>query len=66
VIGDFEVGASVRIAADGNREVACGLVNYSSKDINRIKGCKSDQIHAILGRKDYDEIIHRDNMVILR
>lgn len=66
VQGTFGIGESVRIAADGNKEVACGLVNYSSADIDRIKGCKSDQIHAILGRKDYDEIIHRDNMVILR
>ncbi len=66
VQGDFEIGASVRIAAGDNKELACGLVNYSSADIERIKGCKTDQIHAILGRKDYDEIIHRDNMVILR
>ena len=66
VQGDFEIGESVRIAADNNKELACGLVNYSSADIERIKGCKSDQIHAILGRKDYDEIIHRDNLVILR
>lgn len=66
VEGEFEIGESVRITADNDKELACGLVNYSSADIERVKGCKSDQIHAILGRKDYDEIIHRDNMVILR
>lgn len=66
VEGDFEIGESVRIASDNDKELACGLVNYSSADIERIKGCKSDQIHDILGRKDYDEIIHRDNLVILR
>ena len=45
--------------------VACGLVNYSSADLVRIKGCKSGEIHAILGHKDFDEVIHRDNLVIL-
>jgi glutamate 5-kinase len=45
--------------------VARGLVNYSSADIDRIKGCKSANIQAILGRKDFDEVVHRDNLVLL-
>jgi glutamate 5-kinase len=66
VRGTFDMGSAVRIAVNGHREVACGLVNYSSAEIDRIKGCKTAEIQAILGRKDYDEIVHRDNMVILR
>ncbi len=65
VHGAFGVGASVKVIDTNRREIACGLVNYSSEDIERIKGCKSNDIQAILGRKDFDEIIHRDNLVIL-
>ncbi|NUM54688.1 MAG: glutamate 5-kinase [Candidatus Hydrogenedentes bacterium] len=65
VTGSFDMGASVRIRDGSGKDVACGLVNYSSGDIARIKGCKSSEIHAILGRKDFDEVIHRDNLVLL-
>jgi glutamate 5-kinase len=47
------------------REVAKGLVNYSSDDVAKIKGAKTAEIAKILGRNDYDEVIHRDNLVIL-
>lgn len=65
VAGPFDVGAAVRVKDPLGREVACGLVNYSSNEIERIKGCKSADIRAILGRKDFDEVIHRDNLVLL-
>ena len=65
VIGEFNIGAAVRIQDSKGHEIASGLVNYSSEDIARIKGCKSAQIKAILGRKDFDEVIHRDNLVLL-
>lgn len=65
VTGTFDVGAAVRIRDRSGRDIACGLVNYSSGDLDRIKGCKSGEIRAILGRKDFDEVIHRDNLVIL-
>ena len=66
VTGAFELGAAVSIKDNESREVACGLVNYSSHEIDKIKGCKSQEIESLLGRKDYDEVIHRDNMVILK
>ena len=44
---------------------ACGVVDYSSDQIRKIKGLKSADITAMLGSKDYDEVIHRDNMVVL-
>jgi glutamate 5-kinase len=65
VSGKFDMGASVKITDSSGRVIACGLVNYSSEDLNRIKGCKSGDIKGILGRKDYDEVVHRDNMALL-
>ncbi len=41
-----------------------GLVNYSSADIRKIMGYKSGRIKERLGYKPYDEVIHRDNLVI--
>ncbi|MCL4218416.1 MAG: glutamate 5-kinase [Candidatus Hydrogenedentes bacterium] len=65
VSGHFEMGSAVQIADTAQRPIAAGLVNYSSADIDRIKGCKSSEIQSILGRKDFDEVIHRDNLVLL-
>ncbi len=65
VDGAFDMGAAVRILDAKGQDIARGLVNYSSDEINRIKGCKSANIQSILGRKDFDEVIHRDNLVIL-
>lgn len=63
--GTFDLGAAVRIRDKSGKDIACGLVNYSSADLAKIKGCKSGEIRAILGRKDFDEVIHRDNLVLL-
>lgn len=65
VMGEFEIGDAIYCTDhDGNR-VAKGLVNYSSKEIERIKGRKTGEIERILGYRYSDEIIHRDNLVIL-
>lgn len=65
VEGAFDVGAAVRVKDSAGRIIAVGLVNYSSDDIMRIKGCRSSEIESVLGSKDFDEVIHRDNLVIL-
>jgi glutamate 5-kinase len=65
VDGRFGVGAAVRIVDTQGREIARGLVNYASEDIDRIKRHKSHEIEAILGRHDFDEVVHRNNLVIL-
>ena len=65
VEGDFDVGDAVALSGDGNSRIAVGLVNYSSTDIRKIMGCKTDRIHECLGQKLYDEVIHRDNLTIL-
>ena len=45
--------------------MARGLVDYSSEDIRKIRGRKTSEIKRLLGTKDYDEVIHRDNMVLV-
>lgn len=49
--------------ANGNR-LARGLTNYSSEEIDLIKGRRSDEIEQVLGYKYYEEVIHRDNLVV--
>jgi glutamate 5-kinase len=41
------------------------MVNYSSEDILKIAGCKTSEIQQRLGQKTFDEVIHRDNLVVL-
>ena len=65
VRGTFEAGDSVACVDQADREIAKGLVNYSSQAIARIMGQKSTDIQKTLGYKDYDEVIHRDNLVIM-
>lgn len=63
--GKFHVGAPVRCLDENDNPVAVGLSNYSSKDLGKIQGLKSSEIEKVLGYKDSDEVIHRDNLVVL-
>jgi len=63
--GNFKAGDVVGISDSKRREFARGLTNYSSKEIERIKGLKTNEIESALGYKDHDEVVHRDNLVIL-
>ncbi|MDN5347288.1 MAG: glutamate 5-kinase [Clostridia bacterium] len=65
VVGDFGQGAVVSVVTVEGKEIAKGMVNYPAEDIRRIQGRKTGEIVEILGYKDYDEVIHRDNLVIL-
>lgn len=65
VEGRFEAGDIIMIKDDKGREFARGLVNYSSVEVQKIKGAKSREIETRLGYKYYDEVIHRDNLVIV-
>lgn len=63
VEGDFDRGTVVAVAnVDDKREIARGMVNYSSDEIRQIAGKKSSEIEKILQGKDYDEVIHRNNL----
>ncbi len=64
VQGNFGIGAKVRLVGPENQEIGVGLVNYPADEIRKIKGCKTGRIQEELGYKFYDEVIHRDNMVI--
>ncbi len=65
VEGPFKIGECVTCVDRSGRAFARGLVKYSSEDLDRIKGLKTSQIASVLGHKDYDEVIHRDDLVIL-
>jgi glutamate 5-kinase len=65
VEGTFKAGECVTCMDQAGRSFARGLVKYSSADLDRIKGLKTSQIASVLGYKDYDEVIHRDDLVIL-
>jgi glutamate 5-kinase len=63
--GEFEVGDYVRCLDKDGKKIAKGLTNYSSKDLNLIKGKKTSEIEKALGYKYSDEVIHRDNLVVV-
>lgn len=65
VNGDFEQGRLLSVLAPDGREIARGITNFDSRGLRMIIGRHSDEFEKILGRKDYDEVIHRDNMVLL-
>ncbi len=64
VTGEFEKGDVVSIQDIQGADFARGLTNYGSSDIRRIKGLKTEQIFEALGYHPYDEVVHRDNMVV--
>ena len=64
VEGEFDVGAPVEFRKSDHETLGTGLVNYSSTDIRKIMGLKSNQIKKCLGYKLYDDVIHRDNLAI--
>ncbi len=65
VRGTFGVGAPVQCLDEQGNAIATGLSNYRAQDLEKIKGLKTDSIEKTLGYKDSDEVIHRDNLVIL-
>jgi glutamate 5-kinase len=64
--GHFERGDTISVLAPDGAEVARGIVAYSDEDAKRILGRKSSEIEALLGFRGRAEMIHRDNLVILR
>ena len=64
VVGDFQSGSTVSVIDKEGHELARGLVHYTAAELEKIKGCKSGDIEGILGHKNFDEVIHRDDLVI--
>jgi glutamate 5-kinase len=65
VRGAFDRGDSVSCVGPRGKEFARGLVNYNAQELDRIKGLQSKQIEKALGYKYSDEVIHRDDLVVL-
>jgi glutamate 5-kinase len=63
--GDFARGDPVAVRDEQGRTVAQGLVEYSSAEVERIKGCKSGALEALLGYAPRAAVIHRDQLVLL-
>ena len=64
VEGDFHVGDPVLCLDTGGKILAKGLTNYGAEEVRKIMGLKTSRIQQVLGYKDYDEVIHRDNMAV--
>ena len=65
VKGTFTKGELVVCRDEQGLEIARGLVNYSSDEARKIIGCSSQDISRLLGYKDFDELVHRDNLVLV-
>jgi len=65
VRGSFGRGDSVSCLGPRGKDFARGLVNYSAQELDKIKGLRSEQIERALGYKYSDEVIHRDDLVVL-
>ena len=66
VSGEFAFGDAVEIIGADNGKVGKGIVNYSSADLNGIKGKKNAEIGKLAGENFYEEVIHRDNLFIFK
>ncbi len=65
VEGVFSRGETVAIVDGQGNRIACGITNYSSDEIQRIRGIHSDKIEEVLGHHYGSEVLHRNNMVLL-
>lgn len=65
VAGQFARGDIVDLCDAAGQPIARGLSNYTSADIEKIRGRKTSEIASILGVCNYEEIVHRDNMALL-
>jgi len=65
VAGSFARGDIVDVVSAEGLRIATGIANYSSEDVERVRGQHSDQIADLLGYSYGDEVVHRNNMVVL-
>ena len=61
----FGKGDVVTLLDVDGGEFARGLSNYSAGDIERIRGLRSEQVREVIGASAYDEVVHRDNLVVI-
>jgi glutamate 5-kinase len=65
VKGEFDRGDTVEVRGPDGERIAAGMTNYASAELERIRGLRSDRIVETLGYEYGDEVIHRDNLVLL-
>lgn len=65
ITGRFERGDVLLVRCDTGKELARGLTNYSAEELRLVMGKRSSQFEKLLGNAAYDEVIHRDNLVVL-
>ena len=65
VHGDFGQGDPIACVDRHGKEIAKGLVNFASDTLRHIKGLKTSEIRKAIGLQEYEEVIHRDNLVVL-
>jgi glutamate 5-kinase len=65
VRGEFSAGDAVGLLDPKGQEFARGLVNYEAREVELIRGARSTEIEPRLGYKAFDEVVHRDNLVLL-
>ena len=64
VKGKFEFGNALTLVDESGNEIGRGLVNYSSRDLEQIKGLKTSAVKSLMGESYYEEVIHRDDLVV--
>jgi glutamate 5-kinase len=62
--GEFDATDAVLLCDEQGKEIARGIVNYSSQELAQIRGHRSDAIGDILGYVGEDTVVHRDNLVL--
>jgi glutamate 5-kinase len=65
VHGHFERGDTITIKSTTGKKLACGVANYSSADMDKVRGFRSNEIETILGYEFGEEAVHRNNMVLV-
>lgn len=65
VDGHFKRGDIILVVGSSGERVACGIAGYGSEDVAAIKGLRSDRIREALGYQYGEEVLHRNNMVLL-
>ena len=64
VKGHFEFGNALTLLDESGKEIGRGLVNYNSRDLERIKGMKTSAVRSMMEESFYKEVIHRDDLVV--
>ena len=63
--GDFAAGSTVRVLTESQQEIARGIVNFDMSTLSRVMGHKTEEIARLVAGDVPDEVIHRDNMVLM-